>query len=195
MKTFLKTMTFFVSFGLASQASAGLLLEPYLGYESSTLTLDDGSVDSGGKGSGLGFGARLGYKTPIMIWVAADYSSVSGATYKGAVSTNDGKIDSTNLFVDVGVDLPILFRLWAGYGVQSKSKFAADSGAGGDIIYESPLKVGIGLTALPLVSINVEYFTAKVKEIETGGSTTQGSFFKTSDNKGLVVSVSAPFNF
>lgn len=189
------TTVFLVSVGFASPSHAGLLLEPYLGYESSTLTLDDGSVDSGGKATGVGFGARLGYKSPVMFWVAADYSSLSGATYKGAVSTNDGKLDTTSLYLDVGVDLPILFRLWAGYGLQSKSKFAGDAGTGGDIIYESPLKVGVGLTAFPIVSINVEYFTAKVKEIETGGSTTQGSAFKTADNKGLVVSVSAPFNF
>src|SRR5689334_16492801 len=111
MKNVLKLVAMVLVLGLTTKAHAGLMVEPYLAYElSSEMKLDSTVLgDSGGKTSGPDFGLRLGYKLPVMVWVGLDYSLMSDGTYKG--NGSDAKIDRSNLYLDVGVDLPVLARV------------------------------------------------------------------------------------
>lgn len=189
MKTFLKAASLVLALGFASHANAGLLLEPYLSYESSEQKIGS----STNKITGVGLGARVGYKLPVMLWFALDYNMMMGGEGKPDQGSTD-KIDSSNLYLDVGFDLPVLARVWAGYGLQKKSTFKDDNSSS-DVTYESPIKVGVGFTFLPIVSVNLEYFMSKVKESKTGSTTVDyGSGYDTRDNNGLILSVSAPFN-
>jgi hypothetical protein len=191
MKHFFTVATFAVAVGFTSQASAGLLLEPYLGYESSTQDYKQGAIDNGGTTTGLLAGLRAGYKLPLMLWFALDYSMMSGGTGKPSGAGNDYKVDSSHLYFDVGFDLPVLARVWAGVGVQNKAieKYTASEAT---FTFNSPIKIGVGFTALPFVSINIEYFMMKLKEVESNGIT--ASNFDKNDNTGAIVSVSLPFN-
>ncbi|MBX2994632.1 MAG: outer membrane beta-barrel protein [Bdellovibrionaceae bacterium] len=190
MKTFLKAASLVLALGFASHANAGLLLEPYLGYESSEIKIGT-STD---KVTGPALGLRAGYKMPMMLWFALDYSMITGGTAKNDSGGADDKIDSSNLYFDVGFDLPVLARVWAGYGLARSYKATPDTGSSSEIKLESPLKVGIGFTFLPIVSVNLEYFMSKAKEATVGSATIDYGSYDTRDNNGLILSVSAPFN-
>lgn len=188
MKTFLKAASLVLALGFASHANAGLLLEPSLGYESTEMKL--GSFSE--KITGPVFGLRAGYKMPMMLWFALDYTMMTGGEGKPDQGSND-KVDSSHLYLDVGFDLPVLARVWAGYGIQNKVTLKDDS-ATNEVTLESPIKVGVGFTFLPVVSINLEYVMAKAKEGKIGSTTVDYSSLDTRDYSGLMLSVSAPFN-
>ncbi|MFN7730100.1 MAG: outer membrane beta-barrel protein [Bdellovibrio sp.] len=189
IKNFLTGVSFALTLGFATQASAGFLVEPYLGYESSESKI--GTTTS--KLTGPTVGLRLGYKLPVMAWFAVDYSMITGGDAKPEQGSSS-KLDSSNLYLDVGLDLPVLARIWAGYGVQRKYTTKPDSGNSIELTLESPIKVGVGFTFLPMISVNLEYFMSKAKESKSGSTTTNLSSTDPRDNNGLIISVSAPFN-
>ncbi len=162
-------------------ANAGILLEPYLGYETGTQK----SSTSSDNYSVMGFGARVGYTLPL-VWFGLDYSTGSG---KLKSSGTDYDITGTNLFADVGIAIPLL-RAWFGYGLQST---LTEKTAGGDAkITGDIMKIGAGFTGLPFIAINVEYLMYTPKKQTYGGveSTLSGM-----SGTGLMLSVSAPFDF
>lgn len=65
------------------QAQAGLMIEPYVGYERSAAKADfkianiAALTDASGTMTGTSYGLRLGYKL-LLGWVALDYSAGSG---------------------------------------------------------------------------------------------------------------------
>lgn len=198
MKNVLKICSFLFVFALATESQARLMLEPYLGYElDSKLTLEGvgGGSDDGGKTSGVTLGARVAYALPMMVWFGLDYSMAKDATFKGNVSANDTKLDRSNLYLDVGVDLPVLVRLWAGYGLMNSTKYKF---TGNEVTLKNgtAYKIGAGFTLLPLVSLNVEITSQDYKDFE--GVSLSGSasdIWSTHKETGLLLSVSAPFKF
>lgn len=140
--------------GFSGVAHANIMIEPYLGYEMGKTT------DPDGKTSGVVIGGRLAYKTPLMLWVGLDGGFETGK-YKPD-SNSDADLKRTSLYGVVGVDLPILFRVWAGYGFSDEFKFESPYNMKGT---GTNFKLGLGFTALPFVSLNVEYIKAK----NTGG--------------------------
>lgn len=196
MRNFLFTIGLMTVLGFTTTAKAGLMIEPYLGYDSSTLTLEQKSsgTDSGGKISGIRPGLRLGYTLPVFVWLALDYSMMSSATVAGNTSSGDGKADLSDLFFDVGFNFPILARVWAGVGaMNSGTKKPDSSGAASDLKFDGAIKLGIGFKVFPMVSLNAEYYTMKVKELETSGTKIDiDSTYKTATNNGFLISLSVP---
>lgn len=176
-------------------ASAGLLLEPYLGYGMGNISATSkvGNVDAGGTTNGIGAGLRLGYKLPVMFWFAADYGMITGG--KAKFSSQDYDAKGSDLWLDVGVDLPVLLRIWAGYGIQNTYDIdvngTSDKYTGG-----SNMKLGLGFTFLPLVSLNLEYMMYSFADNEYGsvGNKSIDTYYKDHSQNNLLVSVSLPFN-
>lgn len=127
----------------ASNANAGLLIDPYVGTGSSKSALEFSTTDEDDTDSGAVFGSRLGFSM-LLFSAGIDYQVLSG----------DSPITNTSAFV--GVDLPILFRFWAEYFLSSKfdSEDLDDSNI--DVTFANGYGFGIGFTGLPLVSINLE---------------------------------------
>src|SRR5438445_4281870 len=140
--------------GFSGVAHANIMIEPYLGYDMGKFT------DPDGKTSGAVIGGRLAYKAPVMLWFGLDGAFETGGKFKPDSGT-DSDFKRTTFYGVVGVDLPILFRVWAGYGFSDEFKFDSPSlkSTGNNF------KLGLGFTGLPFVSLNVEYVKAKV----TGG--------------------------
>ena len=199
MKTFAVMMSLILSLGLASTAQADLLIEPYLEYEfSSTFELKTkGGSDVGGKTTGVVPGLRLGYKTPLMLWFALDYSMMSGGSHKENNDGGSGKMDRTNAYIDVGIDFPILLRGWVGYGVLNKAKYKDDNSGTDGTTFQggSNFKIGLGFTGLPFVSVNLEHYMHSPSEYDTGSTTKSTSdTYSSAKESGTMLTVSIPFN-
>jgi hypothetical protein len=176
MKKVLVILAIFVS----TNAFAGILLEPYLGYASGKVT-QSGQTDI--KVTGMGYGARLGYALPL-IFIAADYSMQKTSAKQGSNPSIDADVSDIGLVV--GANLPII-RLWAGYDFKSK----VDMGSNGYMTGKG-MKVGVGykLPAIP-VSFNFEYIMDNYDKNISGGVTTATD----KDAKVMFLSVSAPLMF
>jgi len=157
-----------------ANASAGILLEPYVGYHMGS---SEGSEDVDYKG--MGYGGRIGWTLPI-IFFAFDYSAAT-VDYE-ASPTVDADMSAMSLVV--GANLPVV-RVWAGYSFATEidiEDFIKIEGSG--------MKAGVGfkLPALP-ISFNLEYVMATYDDPEVGTLTND------IDASGLFVSVSAPLEF
>ena len=170
-------------FVFGSQALAGFMVEPYLGYETGTFSTGSSGATNSDTTKGLVPGVRLGFSAPAIFWIALDESLESGG--KISSTPNELDYDRNNLFLDVGADL-VLIRLWGGYGfsnsLSTKSNGATSNFSGGTM-----LKAGIGFTFLPLVSLNFEYMTGSYGTYPT-------SLNSAKETMG-VASVSIPMDF
>lgn len=180
--------------GISSAAQAGLMIEPYIGYEMGDITLDPVSgSESTFSNSGVGYGLRLGYQM-LVPFLALDYR-VSSGTSKPNVGT-DQDYTSSSLGAVVGVDLPLI-RAWAGYGFSNEATL---KGLGGDADTKykgTYTKAGIGLGFLPIVSINAEYIMnnfSKVNFGEGAGDESRSTYYDSIKNNMVFISVSAPFD-
>lgn len=167
--------------GFGSVSHAGLLLEPYLGYETGTV-----KDNNDGKMDGTQLGLRAAWRAPVMFWAGLDYTMGVSAKFKpDASGVPDSDAKRSTLYAVVGVDLPILLRGWVGYGFMNEIKLDD---------YDTKLegkstKVGVGFTGLPFVSLNLEYL------METFDKVNGNSLSPESKNNSLVVSVSLPWKF
>ncbi len=177
---------------LALPAKAGLLLEPYLGYQGGTLKT---SITGGGSEDfnfyGATLGGRVGLTLPLLFF-GADYSLVAG----GKVTGNGQNADASQsqLFLVGGIAIPLL-RAWLGYGLMNdlSAKFS-----GGEMKFKGDaLKLGVGFTGLPFVAINFEYIMNDYKKLSTvGGEGSIGgsNYYSSVKMNSLLVSVSLPFD-
>lgn len=175
MKKLLVVLVAVLGFGSVSHAD--ILIEPYLGYETGKTTDPDGKLN----GSHLGL--RLAYKTPVMLWVGVDYTAgISGQFEPDGASKEDAK--RSTLSGVVGIDLPILLRAWVGVGLTNDMK--VDSGK----LEGKNVKVGVGFTGLPFVSLNLEYIKDTWDKFD-------GNAIPTGDaqNESVAFSVSLPLQF
>lgn len=163
---------------ISSTSFAGILLEPYLGYNIGS-TSQTGSSDS--KDNGLGYGARLGWTLPL-VFFAVDYSAASIKDKPDVGTSSDVKYSAIGAVV--GASLPVL-RLWAGYNF--KSTFDVD---GGGKLEGNGMKAGLGfkMPVLP-ISFNLEYILNQYDKLD-GASITNDV-----KHKSIFVSVSAPLTF
>ena len=141
-----------VSVFLSAQATAGFLVEPYVGYGQIATTTDVSAVeDEDAVGSFLG--GRLGYSF-LLVSGGIDFNTGSA-----------GDFERTNTSAFVGVDLPILLRFYAKYLVSSNLEHS-------DHDFDYNLKdgyaLGAGFTGLPFVVLNLE-MAKQVYEVETDG--------------------------
>lgn len=161
--------------GFSATANASVLIEPYLGYEFGKTS------NAKGKFSGSALGARIAYKLPAFIWLGLDATmGTSGEIDWDASGSGSTDVTRETLSAVVGVDLPILLRAWAAYGFHNKMK--RDSGSD----YEgNNIKLGVGFTGLPFVSLNLEYIKDEYDK-------PSGTSLKTEN---LMLSVSLPLEF
>lgn len=188
-------VTLAVLFGVAS-AQAGILIEPYLGYESSAFKYANASSPSleyTDKITGTGVGLRLGYKF-LIPWVALDYSMTTGKAKAGSPTDVDYDASQTGIGAVIGADLPLI-RGWAGYGFSNDFVRKATSTTVETKLKGTYTKVGVGFKIIPFLSLNLEYKMNNVDKIEANGVTmNKSAMFASQTNNALFFSVSAPFN-
>ena len=169
--------------GFSGAAHAGVMIEPYLGYEMGTT-----SGSSPGKTTFTNFGARLAWRAPLMFWAGLDANlGMSGQIKPDSGSDYDAK--RTTYYAVAGVDLPILLRGWVGYGFSSTLKMedSVHSKSSG-----TTTKVGIGFTGLPFISLNLEYLKDNIDKVETDSGTVNSPNL---DHSSYMLSVSLPLSF
>ena len=182
-----------------NRAEAGVLIEPYVGYQALVTESPLGSGASTFEGqsislddSGIGFGARVGFTSP-MFFAAVDYSSANlksklKSQPEGLGFTTEDQT-RTSLGATIGLNFPVL-RPYVGYIFDDQIK------EGSDVRYGTGFKLGIGFTILPKLKLNAEYQMAtytKVKD-SSGTESTFGSnqFFKSVKASGFFVNLSLP---
>jgi hypothetical protein len=140
---------------------AGLVLEPYLGYQMGTAEATTiGGTTASSKDKGTVVGARVGYSF-LVPWVALDYSMYSGKDDTDPA----GDLKQTNIGVTVGAQMIPLVRPYAGYIFSAKNE--VDDGTGAVTVKGTGMKVGLGFKILPLLNINVEFAKLDYKDVES----------------------------
>jgi hypothetical protein len=187
---------FAVALGMSSAAHAGILVEPYLGYEMGDIKYKfvGSSVDHTDSTSGVSYGLRVGYKF-LIPWVALDYTSGT-ATAKPDPASTDYDLTKSSLGAVVGVSLPLI-RAWAGYGFSNEITNKGTSGNPDTKFKGNYLKAGVGLGILPLVDINLEYKINDLKKVDLGqgaGDQDKSAVFDSNKYDTIMISVSVPFN-
>lgn len=207
----LRIVTVLLLLILKSPAYAGLLVEPYMGFESGnqTATVSDAYVLSPGasldaKIVNTVLGGRFGYVIPLG-WLAFDASLSSGGktTYLASNSaTRDSVTGPTYTRTTVGASAGTDFgpkrnmRFWLGYIFSDL--MVHNSGGTKNTNAGTGYKLGVGILPIEYMSLNLEYIVRKYTSA-TGDSYINGLTF--SDQYGklehttLMLSVSAPFYF
>lgn len=191
-----KIFVLFLPMMFAANAHADLLLEPYIGYymgkwkgKGSVAGLEfNESADS----KGMSYGGRLGFQS-LGLMLGLDY--MAGKWKDDSDPKND--VTLTDLGAFVGYNLPVLLRVYAVY--YPMSSFALENSGASNKVEGTGMKIGVGFTALPMVSINLEYMAGKyddLKELKNGGAdikSTASDYEVTTSSYGL--SVSLPLTF
>lgn len=215
MKKYFRVFTLLALLSVNS-VHAEFLVEPYVGFlrgeGEKTVAFNDGSgslkMDS--EYFGPSYGARLGYETMGLI-VGLDYSSssyeveakarTSNATWNSnTIGTEKYDVDDAYLGIFVSYQAPVLFRLWGTYFLAVERKLTSDSNGTGifkrnDKMEGTGFAIGIGYTAMPFVSINLEYRTIDFEQNTGGVDTTSptGRKYDSTDSQ-MLLSVSLPFH-
>lgn len=170
--------------GVPLSTQAGLLVEPVLGYSlGQQLDFSGGKNYDGGRG--ISYGGRLGYQTgPFQI--GADYlqSSIDMDS-----SDFDENADITEWAAFVGMEFPILLRAYAGYIFSAEGETEINN-LNVDLEDGTGFKLGLGLTPLPFLDVNLEYRNGTFDEFKAGGLKVK----KEVDYQAYMLSISLPFD-
>ncbi len=186
---------FAMTLGLSTAAQAGFMIEPYIGYlggDHIYKSVSAGSTEYTDTLGGSAMGIRLGYKF-LMPWVAFDYTMASGTDKSGIPGTKDADYSAAMMGFVAGVDLPILLRAWAGYGLQNNITFKPSTGD--QKLYGTYTKVGVGFKGFPFISINAEYIIGSYNKYDDGtatGKVDSDTVFSTLSSKLYLISISLP---
>lgn len=183
----MKKLTLTLALTLAtSVANAGILIEPYLAYESGQNVAIGTGGDVSSKTTGMVPGLRLAYTLPILLWFGVDYSLMSGGTARPDTIGSSYNIARSDLYAVVGFDFPILVRGWIGYGLANSMTHQKSSGtetySGG-----TNYKLGVGLSLIPLFNITVETYKHESNSIPAAITGTYA-------DAGFMVGVSFPID-
>lgn len=167
-------------------ANAGLLVEPYLGYELGKVKYDipvhnlTFDLDQ----TGAVYGIRLAHTLPLMFF-GVDYSIAPKLKQKVS-NLNADDVSRQSFYGIAGVSIPFL-RGWIGYAPFHQFK------DGSDKIKGSAIKIGGSFSMIPLVSVNLEYVRSMMKKVESGGSSINLSSGEVSGNS-IILTISVPFS-
>ncbi len=170
---------FFVGLFLTAQANSAILIDPSLGTNIG-YNMKGNGVDS--DFSGTGFGGRFGLDY-LGVMFGLDYHRHSGELEQANGAKFDSTLTETAVFV--GYDAPVLFRVWGAMLLKGE----LDVEGGSDFTEASGIKLGLGFTVLPLVSINIEHRSYEYEKLD---GVTASEKYK---NKGMFLSVSFPISF
>lgn len=183
----------------AIRASAGILFEPYAGYDSTTFSYDLASDGTTNKFTmnGLTYGARLGYETH-MFFIAGDYDTTSSmssnASNSSGTSGSAQPFVRTDIFGVIGVRLS-MFRIYGGYGFSSTLDYQDPAG---DTKYTgTSYKVGVSYVPLHWLSINVEYLMHTYTQFSSGGVTQSidGTYISNGTGNSILATVGFPLEW
>lgn len=179
----------------ASNAQAGFLIEPYLGF----------SLGSGEDGNTLKteydqnstfLGARLGYQT-LGLMFGLDYTKGTESEFeiKSTTSTVKQDADQSTLGFFVGYNLPVMLRAWAAYYVSSNIELQSGASVG-DEYKGNGYGLGLGFTGLPFVSLNLEYRMMTFDELKDNSTGVTSTLSGTNeiDYNQVMLSVSLPLD-
>lgn len=195
----MKKLIILFSLLISSFASAGILIEPQLGFKFSSATDSSphGSTTAS-KYSGLDLGGRLGYQfLGVMGGLSFNTSSFSKEAAGASISPTSGKfdVDQTSFGVFAGYNLPILLRAWVAYNfsvIEKATQSVSNYATSGDKWSGSSLELGAGFTGLPFLSLNIMYRMLNYDEFHNAFSnTTTSKSYKPNE---IVLSVSAPID-
>lgn len=156
-------------FYYTKNANAALLLEPYVGYHLAGKAESTGFEEDF---SGTAVGGRIGYQ---------NFGFMMG------LNLQKGTLDIDNLSDDleyttygafIGYNFPILVRAWAEFIISGSGDVGST-----DIDKAKGTRLGVGFTALPFVSINLE-MSQPTFEFDAGSDLDANSY---------LLSVSLPF--
>jgi hypothetical protein len=187
------------------QAHAGILLEPFVGYDmGANKTTDTSSVDQSSKFSGTGFGARLGFRFMNGVSLAAEYASSSGTIKdnSGQAAIQDSNYSRAATSAVLGYDRGI-WRFYVGYGFSDALTEKANNV---NTTVDSKLtgtsyKLGVGVMPIRHVAVNLEYCVPTYKTINSdtisasGLSTDLSAYYSTFATSVTSLVVSFPFDF
>lgn len=179
MRNKLKVLSLVTLLSFFSSANAGILVEPYIGYYLGTYKAGSSKENF----SGPDFGARVGYKNILGLMFGVDY--LTGKMEDKASPSND--LTPSQIGAFIGFEFPILLRVYGVYSLSDKLERKSDTQTL-KLEGNSGIKLGVGYTGLPLISINLEYSVSKYdksNDSSLSGSLKQNSY-------GL--SVSLPFD-
>lgn len=175
-----------LAFLIVKPASAGLLIEPVVGYNMGNFDSDTAGVDKE-KFSGPSYGGRLGYQN-FGFQLGLDYL----ASNLNVDDNSYSSLKTSEWAGFVGFEFPILLRVYAGYIFSANGDTKYDAGAGKQKISlegGSGTKLGVGFTILPFLDINVEYRKVSFDDYKFAGS-------KVNDKSGydtVMLGLSLPF--
>lgn len=153
----LKTLLLLTFASLTAQVHADLLLEPYLGYHIGEWEQGTSSKDM----QGPTYGARVGYQGAGLM-LGVDY--MSGMWEDEASPKNDVTPSDLGLFI--GYNLPAI-RFYGVFSPDPLNPALRFKDSGGTTKYTgTTMKAGLGFTALPMVSINLEYIVGTYDEAD-----------------------------
>lgn len=176
-----------LAFLMIKPASAGLLIEPVVGFNAnSKIETDTAPKLKASGGMGVGYGGRLGYQ---------NYGFQLGLDYlKSSIDMDDKdfdkNIDMSEWAGFVGFKFPILVKVYAGYIFSATGETKGQTGSKIEFNDGSGMKLGVGTTLLPFLDINFEYRQGTFSEIKTAGIKQD----KDTDYSAYMLSVSLPFN-
>lgn len=159
-------------------ANASFLVEPHLAY---AISGNSTAITSDAKYSGAQYGARFGIQN-FGLMAGVDYTH-SSLTFKQGLSSSDHSKEDLGLFV--GYSAPLFLRAWLGYYFSSKQ-----TPSGSSTYYKGhTTEVGVGFSAMPLLSLNLVYRMVAFDEYYNGSSTSAMKY----EPKEIVLGVSLPF--
>lgn len=149
---------FYVFLGFAPIAAAGPHFEPYVGYATGEVSVNSANIDH----KGTLYGARLGYAMPMFTF-GVEYM---GGSFKDEDTSASGENTwkSSNLGLYASVEFPVLVRVFAAYFI--KAEVEGSDSSGSNDFEGTATKFGIGLTPLPLLSVNFEIYNSTYDEMD-----------------------------
>lgn len=137
---------------LTFSSRAEIMIEPYVSIIASSTIEGDVTISStptkiDTDSTGTLYGLRLGYGLPLGLGFGLDYQTGS------AKDGDDTEFTPTDIGAYVSYALPVMLKFWFVYDFQSSTKFDDYNATG------SGMKLGVGYTGFPFVSINLEYQT------------------------------------
>jgi opacity protein-like surface antigen len=180
--------------GLSCVSQAGVLIEPYVGYDmgSSKVTQSDGSSLKQDL-SAMEAGLRLGLRHRGL-WLAADGNfALSGKSKPSSGDSSD--FTAMTVGATLGYDFTNRLRLYAGLGLLDSVESKDSAGTKTTLYNGTPLKVGVGYWIYHHVCLNLEYSSHDYKKVKGEGYDANLSDAGISSAKSEIYSLNLSFPF